>query len=674
MNPLVQRLKERKLVQWGLAYLAAAWVLYQLIDGLGSAWGIGTSVLRGVQVALMVGFGVALVLAWYHGERGHQGVSGPELVMIACLLGLGGVGLLLISPDEPDGPAFQPDGVRRLGLALPDTARMAVGTGRPAVALSADGSRLVYVAAHRGRRRLVVRDLRTDGAVAIGRSESAVGPFVSEDGVVAFFRRALLLGAPLDGGTAEVTGGITPVTRGASWWDADSIVVVPSPNSGMIATSREGPSEEEALAMGQSWLTERQASHAWPVVLPEQRGVLHTLADGPEPDTWRVAVWTPEDGERPLIERASQPLYAPSGHILFLRSGAIWAVRFDLRTLETSGEPVMVQAGVLTELDGFGHYALGGDGTLVFAPGEQWEVERRLVWLDRAGTVTPTPVEVGAYTSLSISPEGRRVAVTAAEGSNYDVWVADLERGTRDRRTRDPGEDGSPVWSPDGRHIAIATELFGEPPAVGVLDLTTDSMTLVGEGPPSLSAPTDWTAEGRIYYGYASSGMGLLHAKQDVRSVGADGSDPRPELTSPNDERQAEVSPSGRWIAYVSDESGREEVYVRPVGGGIRVAISTEGGQDPQWGRTTGRLYYREGDAIRSVSVDGEDTAEVSDAELSFGLPPSLFIDGGFNEASWEITADEQRILGLQEVRETAVDELRVVIGFTQELERLLPR
>jgi serine/threonine-protein kinase len=502
---------------------------------------------------------------------GRRAVAGAALGFMA-VLALWGWLRPVSSPQAHDA-------TRRFSIRLPDSAPLAIGTGRPAVALTTDGTRLVFVARVAGEHRLLVKDLATDSVLTIAGSEGGTGPFVSGDGRVGFFRRLHFLDARVEGGPARKISAFTPVIRGGSWIDDSTLAIVASPNSGVLRIRFLRTDLDEQTRDPRNWFTPETQPRAWPEVLPGGRAVVYAVAEGDDPNGWQVAVaGDPIVGERILVNGGSNPRYAASGHLVFVRQGALWAVRFDVDRLETRGEPVLVQPGVLTESDGLAHFSLSEDGTLVYAAGAGWEAARRVVWVGRDGSIEPSRLPTGAYTEVALAPDGQRVAVTRAIGSNTDVWVGDLSRGSLAPVTRDPGEDGSPVWSPDGRRLAIATEQFGEPPNVAVVDLLRDSVGLIGE-PNSFGAPTDWSRDGRFLLFVAAParfGRGLM---TDVRIRDLEREATTAWLVTESEERNGASSNDGRWIAYVSDESGRQEVYLRHSSGeGTRVPVSTEGG------------------------------------------------------------------------------------------------
>src|SRR5215207_3269008 len=245
--------------------------------------------------------------------------------------------------------------------------------------------------------------------------------------------------------------------------------------------------------------------------------------------------------------------------ILFVREGALWAVPFDPQHLHPQGRATLIQSGVMTELDGLAHYAVSSNGTLVYAPGGSWRSARRLVWVTPDGSVERLPFPFGTYNGLALSPDGRRVALTRGVGNNYDVWIGDLTRGTLVPLTRDLGEDGAPIWSPDGRRVALGSEFrYGGPPKLGLVDLQDGELRLQADSGPEFSAPTGWTRDGgRIFFESRLTGLGAAALGRDVSVLDLSSGRRRIWLQTADNEHSAVPSPDGALVAYVSDESGQ---------------------------------------------------------------------------------------------------------------------
>lgn len=273
---------------------------------------------------------------------------------------------------------------------------------------------------------------------------------------------------------------------------------------------------------------------------------------------------------------------------------------------------------------------------------------RRLVWVDREGTVVErTDLVAQDPAALRLSPDGTRVAYASTEGSNTDVWIYDLQRGTRTRLTDDPGLDGTPVWSPDGREVVFRAENamgIGMRPADGsgsILSLSVQSQNVV---------PSDWSADGRFLL-YSWQNPVTTHDIWALERTGPgnEGWTPRLFLATPSIEGLARLSPNGRYVAYFSDESGRPEIYVQPFpDGGQRTTVSTAGGRAPVWSRDGTELFYvTPGGGLVTVQVSTEGEFSVRGSATLFEREGMV---NGIGRANYDISLDGQRFL----VRESA--------------------
>jgi serine/threonine-protein kinase len=574
-------------------------------------------------------------------------------------------------------PSIEPAGVRRFTITLPDTAPLALGTNRPALALTPDGATLVYVARIHGEHRVMLRDLRTDTTRALAGAVDATGPLVSSSGRTAgFFVGWDLIAVPLAGGTPRHIEAVTPVTRGAAWTSDSTAVVATDPNSGILRIPWDPKDPYQAIAGG-SVRDGSLDSRAWPEVVGG-RVLLSVRPKGENPDEWEILALDLSDGtEHSDVDGGTHPRYAASGHILFIRQGALWAVPFDAEHLQVRGRPVMIQRGILSELDGLAHYAIAEDGTLVYAEGGSWRSARRLAWLSPDGAIEPLQFPLGTYNGLALSPDGRRVALTRGIGNNYDVWLGDLTRGTLIPLTRDPGEDGAPIWSPDGQQLALGTELrWGGPPKLALLDLQSGELRLEADSGAEFSAPTGWSRDGRfVLVESRQVGIGAAAMGRDVSLFDVQSHRRRPWLQTADNEQSAVPSADGMLVAYVSDESGQPEVYVRATAGSAaHQPVSTGGGREPHWARTGRTLFFRQGDRILSVAVMGQPSdLEISPTRIAFKLPASIVTDAGFTSASWDLAPDATRILAIEDVARVQVTSLRVVVNLLGELKRRAP-
>ncbi|MFQ5742512.1 MAG: protein kinase, partial [Acidobacteriota bacterium] len=298
----------------------------------------------------------------------------------------------------------QPSPPRHLAITLSPDAPVEIETWRPSIALSPDGTRLVYVANRGGKREILLRRLGEDDAQPIPGTEDGYGPFFSPDGasrgVVAGYE---LKTVALSGGAAVTLARVAPVTRGATWGTDGTIVFTSNPNGGLVrlAATGEGFPEdafatverdpmivEDTQTLTNANPQQGEYSHRWPTFVPGGGAVLFTVDTGSSFDNASIAVLSLNTGaKKDLFPGGTNAVYSPTGHIVFAQGGSLYAVPFDRERLELTGPRVRILDGVLTEPGGAAHFALSRDGSLVYVPGERLQPNRKLVWVDREGNV-----------------------------------------------------------------------------------------------------------------------------------------------------------------------------------------------------------------------------------------------------------------------------------------------
>jgi Tol biopolymer transport system component len=329
--------------------------------------------------------------------------------------------------------------------------------------------------------------------------------------------------------------------------------------------------------------------HRLPEFLPDSRHFLfHVREPGNAGEIWVGDLAGPEARRLVSVDRSDTgAVYAPSGHLLFIRDATLFAQSFDAADLRLTGEPVVVAEGVVAVRSG-----LVAGSPIIYRTGRSGSLQRQLVWFDRSGkAIAPLGDPYTANSGVpAISPDGRQVVLSrAAAGSASDLWLLDTTRGLFTRFTNDPFINNFPVWSPDGASIVFHTN------PKGVLDLHRKSTN--GSDPQEVllasqqnKSPCDWSPDGRwLLYRSADLANGW-----DLWALPLEGDrKPFPVVQTSFSERDGQFSPDGIWIAYQSNESGRDEIYIQPFpGGGRKIRISTAGGTQVRW-RADGReLFY----------------------------------------------------------------------------------
>ena len=501
-------------------------------------------------------------------------------------------------------PAPAPAGtVTRFPFILPEGDVMGITHG---MALSPDGRTLVYAVERDGARQLFVR-LRDQITVRpLGGTEGARHPFFSPNGAwVGFFADNSLKKVALAGGP-PVTLCAAGLLRGATWGPDDTIVFASGDASGLMQVSDTRGEPRPLTEPPEGTL------HMWPTFVPGGEAVLYTTGNF---DALEVAVVSLDTGAQQTLVQGSDGAVTASGHLVFGREASLWAVPFDPDHLTVSGEPAPMVEGVQVNTRGWAHYALADDGTLVYLPTAGADSDQaELVWVDRkTGEEMPLGAPPRAYRSSRISPDGTRVAIEIRDQQD-DVWVWDLTGGTLTRLTLDAGLDFGGVWTPDSQRV-IFTSARGGLPALfwkaadgtGTTDPLGD-----GEGPriPSAVAPD----------GSVVVVAELNEGSFNLITVSLTG-DPVSEdlLVTEFIEGNAALSPNGQWVAYQSNASGVNEVYVRPfpdVDSALH-PISTNGGTAPLWAPDGRELFYLESDGrLLAVPVQTDPTFERGTATL----------------------------------------------------------
>ena len=582
---------------------------------------------------------------------------------VAAALVVGGIVTgLVVGPSEETPPPP----VRRFVHVLPAALTLPAASGS-LVALSPDGQTLVYRAFENGVFRLYQRALDQLDATPIPGTENASSePFFSADGQWLGFDTAgaTLMRVALAGGRPVGVTDLPGTSRGASWGPDDSMIV--SVRSGGLVRVPGGGGEADVVA------TPDDAREYWyPQILPGGRTVLFTASLG-TPDAGDVLALNLDTREQTTVIRGGVAgRYVPTGHVVFVRGGDLWAVRFDVDRLEAVGEPVLVEQGIRVEGGGAVQVAIADDGTLAYLSGGLSGVQRSLVWVDRQGQEARLAAPPRAYVYPRLSPDGTRVALDVRD-QERDIRIWDLARETLTRLTFDPSLDSYPVWTPDSTRVVFSSTADG---ALNVYWKATDGTGTVDRLTESVNAQNG--------YSFSPDGESLVirEVQPDtgenlrVLSLAADGGVETLVATEFR-ERNAELSPDGRWMAYQSTQSGQDEVYVRPfpnVEDG-QWQISTGGGTHPLWASNGRELFYQyqRGAAVMTVPVQTEPSFTPATPEILFEGTYVVGVGRGY-----DVAADGQRFLMIKEGGEgneaPAPVSIVIVQNWFEELRRLVP-
>ena len=558
-------------------------------------------------------------------------------------------------------PEAVSSGPTRLHMNL-DTKIDRSGFAGKRVAISPDGRRIIYVGWSGGTTRLFLRELDSFESVLLPGTERGNTPFFSPDGKsIAFFVVGRLMKLNLSGGRPLTLANVGGLKFGGAWLEDGSIVFCVSALKGpQLITAGGGEHRELEFSI----VDEKSPfSCAWPYAIPGTRLVLMTYLGEIEgvPGPYIVA-GSLDGGEWRLVTQGSDPRYIPSGHLLYGQGEGLLLAPFDLERLELTGAPISVPLDIT--IDNWGAVSIDTSltGTLVQNP-TRWSSLGTLVWVGRDGSVTRVVEEQHNYTNPRISPDGKRVALWYGSNAISDVFLLDLERGTSTRLSHS-GFNAYPVWiPPDGSRISYFSNFEGQyTPYVTAADgSTAPEMMMKAEAARLL---TSYRADGKtgLFYEVNPDTM------RDIWRWSSDG-EPEPVVVTPYNERAPMLSPDGDWFAYVSNEGGLDEIYVRRYDErGGRYKISIDGGTEPVWAKNGGELFYRSGESLIVVDVN---TANGFKAGRPRELFSGSFALDEFGVPNYDVTADGQRFLMVQQAGRE-FQKLTIVLNWFEELNRLV--
>jgi serine/threonine-protein kinase len=599
----------------------------------------------------------------------------PPWVALAAAVAVFFVGFVLARRD----PAATP-GVVRIETTLVGDQELTISGQYPDLAITPGGERLIV---SQDGQTLLVRSL--DDVRSTSLDARGSGPFVSPDGRwVGFYDSTgqALKRVPLAGGTPVNIAAVTSDVYGASWGPDDTIVFGTRSTESGLSRVRASGGDPELLTRPDRAAGE--LSHVWPDVLPGGRAVLFTILRQTLEQS-EIAVLDLSTREyRAVIRGGTYPVYATSGHIVFSGGGTLRAIAFDVQRLETIGEPISVGSEVLTKASGAADFTVSQDGLLAYVRGvevQRGTAPRTMVWVDQSGREIPIDAPRRPYAIPRLSPDGRRVAFQDSS-NDFDLWTYDFSRRAFERITFDPGQDTDVVWSPDGRRIAYYANDRADGPGIFLRasDGSGDDERLT----TGAHRPQSWSSDGlRLVFSdfgtmaslTSAQGSVILGASRSNRDVGlvelTGARTPRPLFVTPTGEDASRISPDGRWIAYESRESGTDDVFLRafPDAASGRWQISRAGGRDPVWSRDSRALFYRQGNAIMVVRVNGS-PANWGAAEMLFE-GAYYFADG---PTHFDVAPDGRFLmLKGEDPAEVNRPRLVMVVNWDQELQRMVP-
>ena len=720
MRSLISKFKGSNVAKVGSAYLIVAWVVIQLIDSVLPTFEAPNWVGQSLIFILLLGFPITLVIAWASesvaSNDSDMSVSEPSRYLTSQLTrrlifvggpsaAVAGILAFLVFPfnpeSEPDvnnivasstysapleyiyGPETKPV---RSSLILGQTRSRRIGM-RTELGLSNDGSRLVFNSyGESGGININILELDSLDPILVQDVNLSYdlgycncgGPSFSPDGEwILYVENSLLHRVRSEGSAPQEISDIES-TFGAHWVDGNTILYTNFRDGKLYRMTSAGRSPE--LVQGQIDLG---LVHSFPYQINSDGALIYTIHPNESVSLGNIYLLDPAIGQSTLlIEDAFNAKYATSGHIVFVRDGSIWAVPFDESSLKIVGEEVPVITGVETWADrGISNYDFSDYGRLVYLPGEQLTPgaarvsESNLVWINKDGTEEPIDLRPQSFSFPQISPDGNFLALTITEEGrpNSDIWVYDFLRKTLGKRTF-TGVASRAIWSRDGTHLFFRT-VDASGIANGIWSIPTS-----GTGSPELlvqeavlpltTSPDDSTL-------LFQRGVGIernVYAFSEAEEMSLD-----PIFSNSRDITNSKISPDGKWISYVSVETGINQVYIHPypeVNSG-RWQVSINGGNEPVW-RSDGKSIYFIGSEDQLLRV-----TNLSDSDSQFSASfPEIVVeldDVQINRTrNYDVHPTDEKFLFLRApgtvgLLNADVVSLVMVENWFEELKRLVP-
>ena len=549
--------------------------------------------------------------------------------------------------------------VARFSLKLPADEGISTAMFGPHLAISPDGSRFVYIGEalrSDGRLWTHVQDQLT--STPLPGTEGACCPAFSPDGQAIAFRQDFLTKViPFAGGATIALHDSAMTDVNGIDWGLDGYVYIAS--QGILRVPETG-GELELIVPPDSQVLQR---HSWVDVLPNGKAVLFALAFSLDWSANTIHVANLATGEVRELVQGTMPRYVETGHLLYVRpDGTLMAAPFDDDRLEVTGVATPMVEGLTVTRWGAADIAVSGTGTLLYGAGGD-AARQRIVWVNREGTAQPIDPEwTGNFLSLALSPDGRMLAVGAAAGT--DLWIKNIASGPLSKLTFEGGTNFRPSWTPDGRSVLY----------VSVRGQGGDLWMKRADG--SRSAELLLNRERSVFEGsWSKDGRWLIFrtdnndpGRGDILVLDTADSNVVELLATPAEESSPMLSPDQRWLAYVSDESGRHEVYVRPFPNvdESRWLVSRSGGSEPMWAHSGRELFYRNGnDEMVSVEILPGPTFSTGKQSVLFSMRNYQSVA---NHPNYDVSPDDRRFIMIQFEERDVESDLVMVQNFFEEL------
>ena len=534
------------------------------------------------------------------------------------------------------------------------------------VVISPDGRRIAFVArkADTSADVLWVQPLNSTTAQPMAGTEGATYPFWSYDSrYLGFFAGGKLKKVDANGGPPQVLCDASN-GRGGAWNQDDLILFTPSTTDGLSKVSAAGGTPVAATSLN---FKAGEMSHRWPQFLPDGKHFIFWLQGSSAEPSGIYAGSLDSSQYNLLVQNDSSGTYAAPGYLLFVRDGTLMAQKLNLRRIQMKGDATPLAEHVAVNTSVFRPvFAVSENGMLLYLGGGETS-GTRLNWVGLdgkpQGSVTP---ETALYRLPAISPDGKKIAVSIEAGSIQDIWIIDLQRQTKTRLTFGQGRASWPVWSPDGRWIYYSINPGGQSRILRrAADGTGEQETILALDNES-DIPTSITADGK----YLSYFRQTTQTGFDVFVLPLFGDrKPIPVAVSNFNEVVPRLSPNGKWLAYMSNESGRYEIYVTPfLGQRGKYQISTSGGSVPMWRADSRELFFSTAGAGEVMAVD----VAANGSALQLGTPHQVAkaVMAAGPEGPFAVAPDGKRLLLNQLGDQRVLSPLTLVTNWTADLKK----